>query len=136
MEKKYWDSGFRKVKKNINCLIFVLSKNKLFYSITTVVLFSPILEHEFFCSGFLGSPGSKGKKVDLSFSEQLLRVVFSTFCWQKYCSVHTKKLHKMKVRKLYFFFKENKYGIFYRLTNIFNCALLYYLEIPLHATYI
>ena len=30
----------------------------------------------------------------------------------KYCSVHTKKLHKMKVRKLYFFFKENKYGIF------------------------
>ena len=27
--------------------------------------------------------GSKEKKVDLSFSEQLLRVVFSTFCGQK-----------------------------------------------------
>ena len=44
---------------------------------------SHILEHEFFCLGRLGSPGSKGKKVDLSFSEQLLRVVFSTFCGQK-----------------------------------------------------
>ena len=38
-----------------------------------------ILEHEFFCLGRLGSSGSKGKKVDLSFSKQLLRVVFSTF---------------------------------------------------------
>ena len=26
--------------------------------------------------------GSKGKKVDLSFSEQLFRVFFSTFCGQ------------------------------------------------------
>ena len=34
------------------------------------------LEYEFFCKG------SKEKKVDLSFSEQLLRVVFSTFCGQ------------------------------------------------------
>ena len=42
-----------------------------------------ILEHEFFCLGHLGCAGSKGKKVDLSFSEQLLRVVFSTFCGQK-----------------------------------------------------
>ena len=42
-----------------------------------------ILEHEFFCSGRLGSQGSKEKKVDLSFYEQLLRVVFSTFCGQK-----------------------------------------------------
>jgi len=41
------------------------------------------LEHEFFCLGRLGSSGSKGKKVDLSFSKQLLRVVFSTFCGQK-----------------------------------------------------
>ena len=40
---------------------------------------SHILEHEFFCLGRLGCAGSKGKKVDLSFSEQLLRVVFSTF---------------------------------------------------------
>ena len=48
-----------------------------------------ILEHEFFCLGRLGCAGSKGKKVDLSFSEQLLRVVFSTFYGQKknYCSV-------------------------------------------------
>ena len=36
-----------------------------------------ILEHEFFCLGRLGSSGSKEKKVDLSFSEQLLRVFFS-----------------------------------------------------------
>ena len=42
-----------------------------------------ILEYEFFCLGRLGCAGSKGKKVDLSFSEQLLRVVFSTFCGQK-----------------------------------------------------
>ena len=42
-----------------------------------------ILEHEFFCLGHLGSSGSKEKKVDLSYSEQLLRVVFSTFCGQK-----------------------------------------------------
>jgi hypothetical protein len=40
---------------------------------------------------------TQAKKVDLSFSEQLLSVVFSTFCGQKYflffftksCSVHT-----------------------------------------------
>jgi hypothetical protein len=44
---------------------------------------SHILDHEFFCLGCLGTSGSKGKKVDLSFSEQLLRVVFSTFCGQK-----------------------------------------------------
>ena len=41
-----------------------------------------ILEHEFFCLGHLGCAGSRRKKVDLSFSEQLLRVVFSTF-WGK-----------------------------------------------------
>ena len=35
-----------------------------------------ILEHEFFCLGRLGSSYSKGKKVDLSYSEQLLGVVF------------------------------------------------------------
>ena len=64
---------------------------------------SHIFEHEFFCLGCLGWAGSKGKKVALSFSEQLLRVVFSTFCgtkkekkiW-KHCSVRTKKLHKIK----------------------------------------
>ena len=65
---------------------------------------SHILEHELFCLGCLGCPGSKEKKVDLSFSEQLLRVVFSTFCWQKdifkffkKCfSIRTKKLHNKK----------------------------------------
>ena len=36
-----------------------------------------ILEHEFFCLGHLGCAGSKEKKVDLSFSEQPLKVVFS-----------------------------------------------------------
>jgi hypothetical protein len=40
---------------------------------------STFLEHEFFCLGRLGSSGSKDKKVDFSNSEQLLRVVFSTF---------------------------------------------------------
>jgi hypothetical protein len=45
--------------------------------------------------------GSQEKKVDLSFSEQLLRVVFSTFCGQKkekkfkYCRVRKKKLHNI-----------------------------------------
>ena len=48
-----------------------------------------ILEHEFFCLGHLGSQGSKGKKVDLRNSEQLLRVVFSTFGGQ---NKHLKKI--------------------------------------------
>ena len=39
-----------------------------------------ILEHEFFC---LGWAGSKEKKVDLSFSVQLLKVFFSTIWGQK-----------------------------------------------------
>ena len=42
-----------------------------------------ILEHEFFCLGRLGSQGSKEKNLDLRNSEQLLRVVFSTFCGQR-----------------------------------------------------
>ena len=42
-----------------------------------------ILEHEFFCLGHLGCAGSKGEKVDLRKSEQLLRVFFSTFWGQK-----------------------------------------------------
>ena len=44
------------------------------------------------------------KKVDFSFSEQLLSVVLSTFYGQKklnffkrHCSVGTKKLHKIKL---------------------------------------
>ena len=48
-----------------------------------------ILEHEFFCLGRLGSQGSKGKKVDLRNSKQLLRVFFSTFGGQ---NKHLKKI--------------------------------------------
>ena len=55
-----------------------------------------ILEHEFFC---LGWAGSKEKKVDLSFSGQLLRVFFSTFWGQK---------------KWFFFLKTN--------LEFFSCA--------------
>ena len=36
-------------------------------------------------SSVWAAQGSKEKKVDLSFSEQLLRVVFPTFCGQKKC---------------------------------------------------
>ena len=58
----------------------------------------------------MGSQGSKGKEVDLRNSEQLLRVVFSTFGGQNkhlnfflnYCRVRTKKLHKIKVNKIFF----------------------------------
>ena len=46
------------------------------------------MENEFFCLGRLGSQGSKEKKVDLRNSEQLLRVVFSTFGGQ---NKHLKK---------------------------------------------
>ena len=42
-----------------------------------------ILEHIFFCLGHLGCAGSKEKKVDLSFSEQLLMVFFFNFLWAK-----------------------------------------------------
>ena len=51
-----------------------------------------ILEHEFFCLGRLGCPSSKEKKVDLSFYEQLLRVVFSAFCGQKKLNLKKKYL--------------------------------------------
>ena len=51
-----------------------------------------ILEHEFFSLGRLGSSGSKEKKVDLSYSEQLLRVVLSTFCGQKKSKISFKDI--------------------------------------------
>ena len=51
-----------------------------------------ILEHEFFCLGHLGCAGSKEKKVDLSFSEQLLRMFFSAFCGQKKIKIFLKIL--------------------------------------------
>jgi hypothetical protein len=40
------------------------------------------LGHEFFCLGRLAAQGSKEKKVDLSFSEQLLSGFFN-FLWGK-----------------------------------------------------
>jgi hypothetical protein len=63
--------------------------------------------------GHLGCVGSKGKKVDLSFSKQLLRVVFSTFCGQKknlknlkkYFCIRIERLHKMTYIYIYFFEK-------------------------------
>ena len=46
--------------------------------------------------------------------EEVLRAVFSCFHGKKdviffciYCSVRTKKLHKIKVKKMYFFLFEN-----------------------------
>ena len=42
----------------------------------------------YFYLGRLGSQGSKEKKVDLKNSEQLLRVVFSTFCGQNFCFLY------------------------------------------------
>ena len=45
---------------------------------------SHILKHEFFCFGCLGrfgSQGNKGKKVDLSFSEQLFKGGFFKSLW-------------------------------------------------------
>ena len=73
-----------------------------------------ILEHEFFYLGHLGWAGSKEKKVDLSFSEQLLRVVFSTFWGQKklkkkfkkHFSNRIEKLHKIAFIIFFFFFFE------------------------------
>jgi hypothetical protein len=61
-------------------------------------------------SSVWAAQGSKEKNVDLSFSEQLFRVVFSTFCGQnnefkiflKYCRVRTKKLLSMKVKFILF----------------------------------
>ena len=68
-------------------LLLTFLKNRKFYSCLPSSIYSwsigHILEHEFFCAGHLECVGSKEKKVDLSFSEQLLRVVFSTFCGKK-----------------------------------------------------
>ena len=55
--------------------------------------------------------------MDLSFSEQLLRMVFSTFCGQnkflktfwKHCRVRTKKLHKIKLKHFFFKFLKDNY---------------------------
>ena len=62
-------------------------KNELHFLPSSIYSWSigHILEHELFCLGHLGCAGSKGKKVDLRNSEQLFRVVFSTFGGQKKC---------------------------------------------------
>ena len=61
-----------------------------------------ILEHDFFCLGHLGC---KGKKVDLRNSEQLLRVVFSTFGGQ---NEHFKVALGFPYKKLVTCERENK----------------------------
>ena len=70
-----WNSG------NSDCVT-----TKTFFCSTPSSIYScsigHILEHDFFCLGHLGCAGSQGKKVDLRNSEQLLRVVFSTFWGQ------------------------------------------------------
>jgi hypothetical protein len=56
----------------------------------------------------LGSQGCREKKLPTAISMQLFGVVFSTFCGQKenlnffnkYCSVRTKKLNNIKLRKI------------------------------------
>jgi hypothetical protein len=58
------------------------------------------LEQEFFCLGRLGSQGSKKKKVDLRNSEQLLKVVFSTFCGQKFLIFFFKNILASALKKL------------------------------------
>ena len=76
----------------------------------------------------LGGSGSKEKKVDLSFYEQLLGVVFFNFLWAKkknyfvwkHCSVCTEKLDRKKVKKFFlggedFFFGKNQ--VFFRAKN-------------------
>ena len=45
--------------------------------------------------------------------------------FKEYCNVCTKKLLKIKIRKMCFFSWKNNYRFFYRLRNIFNCVLLY-----------
>ena len=75
-----------------DCIQYFLNVLKYFWPCSNMQIFKVkpssiyswsighILEHEFFCLGRLGSSGRKEKKVDLSYSEQLLRVVFS---WAK-----------------------------------------------------
>ena len=51
--------------------------------------------------GPFGQLRAAEKKVDLSFSEQLLRVVFSTFCGQKIFFLIFEKYFSVRIEKLY-----------------------------------
>ena len=79
--------SMEKKKKKLDFWIFLPAINASVFSHSPSSIYSwsigHILEHEFFCLGHLGCAGSKGKKVDLRNSEQLFRVVFSTFGGQK-----------------------------------------------------
>ena len=63
------------------------------------------MEQEFFCLGHLGSQGSQGKKVDLSFSEQFSRVVNSKFL-KNIVGSALKRLHSMKLKFISFLIWE------------------------------
>jgi hypothetical protein len=65
-----------------------------------------ILEQEFFYFGFLGSSGSKGKKVDLSYSEQLLRVVFVGAKIKFFLNILATALKRYIKWLLYLFFEK------------------------------
>ena len=58
---------------------------------------SHILKHEFFC---LGSPGNKGTKVVLSFSEQLL----SFFCFFSHKKLKNQPQKMLRKTQIHFFF--------------------------------
>ena len=66
-------------------------------------VYKPHFTHEFFCLGHLGSSGSKEKKVNLSFSEQLLRVFFQLFVGKP---VHFFIGFSGTIMKLFAFFSE------------------------------
>ena len=60
-------------------------------------------------AGF-GPVGITEKKNIWANYEQLLRPVFSSFCGkEKHCSVRTKKLHKIKLKKILKKFLKNNY---------------------------
>ena len=107
------------LNRNKSCCFNSLLVNFIYFEPSSIYSWSigQNLEHEFFCLGHLGCAGSKGKKVDLSFSEQLLRVVFSTFWGQKknlnfffkHFSNRIEKLHKIAfIIFFYFFWKSWK----------------------------
>ena len=89
-------------KTLFSSIIYVTLATQFIYSWSL----NHILKHEFFCLGRFGISGY----FFLNIPDQLLRVVFSTFCGQK-----NSKLIRIKVRKCFFFFLKIKYIIFNRL---------------------
>ena len=72
-------NDFTNRTQNLVNLQVVICQNDSSYPHPVLWSIGHILEHEFFYLGHLGSQGSKGGKVDLRNSKQLLIVVFSTF---------------------------------------------------------